>query len=55
MRAVDLKRDIENTVKEAVEAGKISLEIPVEFITGEAAKVYSNSKMSEVSKALGEV
>lgn len=49
MRVINLKRDIEKTLNNAFESGKLSQNVPVEFVTAEAAKVYSKSRMSEVT------
>lgn len=38
MRAINLKRDIEKTLRAAFDSNKLSQDIPVEFVTGEAAK-----------------
>lgn len=48
MRAVNLKRDIEKTVRNAVDTRKLLRDIPIEFVTSEAALVYSKSKTAEV-------
>lgn len=48
MRAVQLKQGIERTLKGAADSGRLDHDIPVEYVTGEAAKIYAKSKMSEV-------
>jgi hypothetical protein len=52
MRVINFKKDLEKTLVTAQDTGKLPHVIPVEFVSAEAAKVYSKSSMSEVNSAL---
>ncbi|KAI6241999.1 Suppressor of Ty 6-like protein [Aphelenchoides fujianensis] len=47
MRASSIKFEIEKTITEAVDQGRLPEPLPVQYVTTEAAKVYARSKMSE--------